>query len=160
MTRSLIPQSLFVVGEPREPLLVGELRKPLRTHVHVACRASRGARQHCETRAFCRNRSVGVQSTRRRPAEATTLVRRVTKRGDNAHHLHVGTVREQRQSLNQLEFLSNELRMPVIAPGTSKALYATQADPQIASRFEPIALPGWRESAGLREFVVSFGRRA
>ena len=41
---------------------------------------------------------------------------------------------------------------------TSEALYAMPADPQIASRFEPFALPRWRESAGLREFVVSFGR--
>ena len=48
--------------------------------------------------------------------------------------------------------------MPVVALGTSEALYAMQADPQIASRFEPFALPRWRESAGLREFVVSFGR--
>ena len=48
--------------------------------------------------------------------------------------------------------------MPVIALGTSEALYAMQADPQIASRFEPFALPRWLESAGLREFVVSFGR--
>lgn len=77
---------------------------------------------------------------------------------DEVHHLLAGTVREQRQSLNQLKFLSNELRMPVIALGTSEALYAMQADPQIASRFEPMALPRWRESAGLREFVVSFGR--
>ena len=33
-----------------------------------------------------------------------------------------------------------------------------QADPQVASRFEPFALPRWHESAALREFVVSFGR--
>ena len=77
---------------------------------------------------------------------------------DEVHHLLAGTVREQRQSLNQLKFLSNELRMPVVALGTSEALYAMQADPQIASRFEPFALPRWRESAGLREFVVGFGR--
>ena len=60
-------------------------------------------------------------------------------RVDEVHHLLAGTVREQRQSLNQLKFLSNELRMPVIAIGTSEALYAMQADPQIASRFEPFA---------------------
>jgi hypothetical protein len=77
---------------------------------------------------------------------------------DEVHHLLAGTVRGQRQSLNQLKFLSNELRMPVIALGISEALYAMQADPQIASRLEPVALPRWRESAGLREFVVSFGR--
>ena len=33
-----------------------------------------------------------------------------------------------------------------------------QADPQIASRFEPLELPRWRESAKLQDFVVSFGR--
>ena len=77
---------------------------------------------------------------------------------DEVHHLLAGTMREQRQSLNQLKFLSNELHMSVIALGTSEALYAMQANPLIASRFEPFALPRWRESAGLREFIVSLGR--
>lgn len=77
---------------------------------------------------------------------------------DEVHHLLAGTVREQRQSLNQLKFLSNELRMSIVALGTSEALYAMQTDPQIASRFEPFALSKWRESAELRAFVVSFGR--
>jgi hypothetical protein len=71
---------------------------------------------------------------------------------DEVHHLLAGSVREQHQSLKQLKFLSNDLRVPVVA------LYAMQADPQIASRFEPFALPRWHESAALREFVVSFGR--
>jgi hypothetical protein len=73
-------------------------------------------------------------------------------------HLLAGSVRAQRQSLNQIKFLCNELRMPVVASGTSEAAYAMQADPQIASRFEPFALPRWRESAALREFVVGFDR--
>lgn len=77
---------------------------------------------------------------------------------DEVHHLLAGSVREQRQALNQLKFISNELRMPIVALGTSEALYAMQADPQIASRFEPFALPRWRESADLRSFVVNFGR--
>jgi len=33
-----------------------------------------------------------------------------------------------------------------------------QAYSQIASRFEPFALPRWHKSAALREFVVGFGR--
>ena len=48
--------------------------------------------------------------------------------------------------------------MPIVALGTSEALYAMQTDPQIASRFEPFALPRWKESAELRAFVTSFGR--
>jgi len=75
---------------------------------------------------------------------------------DEVHHLLAGS--DQRQLLNQLKFISNELRMPIVALGTSEALYAMQTDPQIASRFEPFALPKWRESAEFREFVVSFGR--
>ena len=38
---------------------------------------------------------------------------------DEVHHLLAGTVREQRQFLNLLKFLSNELRKPVIALDTS-----------------------------------------
>lgn len=43
--------------------------------------------------------------------------------------------------LNQLKFISNELRIPIVALGTNEALYAMQTDAQIASRFEPFALP-------------------
>lgn len=77
---------------------------------------------------------------------------------DEVHHLLAGSVREQRQLLNQLKFISNELRMPIVAVGTSEALYAMQTDPQIASRFEPFALPKWRESTEFRGFVAAFGR--
>lgn len=77
---------------------------------------------------------------------------------DEVHHLLAGTVREQRQLLNQLKFISNELRIPIVALGTNEALYAMQTDAQIASRFEPFALPKWRESSEFRAFVVSFGR--
>lgn len=77
---------------------------------------------------------------------------------DKVHHLLAGTVREQRQLLNQLKFISNELRIPIVALGTNEALYAMQTDPHIASRFELFALPKWRESSEFRAFVVSFGR--
>jgi hypothetical protein len=77
---------------------------------------------------------------------------------DEVHHLLAGQVRERRQSLNQLKFVSNELRMHVVALGTSKALYVVRSDPQLASRFEPFVLPRWHESAALMEFVVRFGR--
>ena len=77
---------------------------------------------------------------------------------DEIHHLLAGTVREQRPLLNQLKFLSSELRMSIAVVGTTEALFALQADPQIASRFEPFAPPRWKESSWLRDIVVSFGR--
>ncbi|MDB5744198.1 MAG: TniB family protein [Polaromonas sp.] len=48
---------------------------------------------------------------------------------DEVHHLLAGSVRQQRQLLNQLKFSSRELRMPIVALGTSEALYAMQTDP-------------------------------
>jgi len=60
--------------------------------------------------------------------------------------------------LNKMKFLSIELRMPVVVLGTSEALCAMQAYSQIASRFEPFALPRWRESAALRAFDGGLGR--
>lgn len=59
---------------------------------------------------------------------------------------------------SKLKFISNELSMPIVAWGTSEALYAMQTDAQISSRFDPFALPKLRESAEFREFLVSFGR--
>ena len=47
---------------------------------------------------------------------------------DEVHHLLAGSVPEQRQSFNQLKFLSNKFRMLIIALGTSEALYAMQTD--------------------------------
>ena len=48
---------------------------------------------------------------------------------DGLHHLLAGSLREQRQSLNQLNVLSNEWRMPAMALRTHEALDALQADP-------------------------------
>jgi hypothetical protein len=55
---------------------------------------------------------------------------------DEIHHLLACTPREQRAALNVVKFLSNELRVSIIALGTSEALHVMRTDPQIASRFE------------------------
>jgi hypothetical protein len=40
----------------------------------------------------------------------------------------------------------------VVAVGTGGVLLATQPDAQVASRFEPLELPRWRESDAFRAF--------
>ena len=70
------------------------------------------------------------------------------------HRLLAGPVREQRRSLNQLKFLGNDSRMPTVALGTSQALYAVQAHPQIAFRFELFARLSQHETVALRKLVV------
>jgi hypothetical protein len=44
--------------------------------------------------------------------------------------------REQRRALNLLKLLTNELKIVIVAVGTSDAFHALQTDVQVASRFE------------------------
>jgi hypothetical protein len=67
---------------------------------------------------------------------------------DEIHHLLACTPREQRAALNILKYLSNQLRVSIVALGISEALHVMRTDPQIASRFESCALPSWVQHAG------------
>ena len=52
--------------------------------------------------------------------------------------------------------LSNELRIPIVAAGTEKAINALNLDPQLKSRFEPIALPKWSLDKEYLSFLASY----
>jgi Cdc6-like AAA superfamily ATPase len=75
---------------------------------------------------------------------------------DEIHHLLAGSAREQRASLNLLKYLANEVKMSVVAVGTSDAPVAFQTDPQIHSRFTPFELPRWTEGDEYRRLLASF----
>lgn len=75
---------------------------------------------------------------------------------DEIHHLLACTPREQRAALNILKFLSNQLRVSIVALGTSEALHVMRTDQQIASRFESHALPCWTANDDLRRFIAGF----
>jgi replication-associated recombination protein RarA len=77
---------------------------------------------------------------------------------DEVHHLLAGSQREQRRALNLLKFLTSELKIVIVAVGTSDAFHALQTDVQVASRFEPLLIPRWSETEALRAFVVAYGR--
>ncbi len=77
---------------------------------------------------------------------------------EEVHHLLAGSHREQRKSLNLLKFLANELKIVVVAVGTSDAFHALQTDVQVASRFEPLLIPRWTETDAFRAFVVAYGK--
>ena len=74
------------------------------------------------------------------------------------HHLLAGSHREQQRALNLLKFITNELRIVVVAVGTSDAFHALETDAQVASRFEPLLIPRWTASDAFRAFVVAFGK--
>ncbi len=69
-----------------------------------------------------------------------------------------GPVNKQRQFLNVLKYLGNDLQIPLVGLGTKEALRAIQADPQLANRFEPAALPRWRLNQDFQMLLASFER--
>ena len=75
---------------------------------------------------------------------------------DEVHHLLAGSHREQRASLNLLKYLANELKICIVAVGTSDAPVAFQSDAQISSRFTPFEIPLWTESEDFRRLLSSF----
>jgi replication-associated recombination protein RarA len=77
---------------------------------------------------------------------------------DEVHHLLAGSHRDQRRALNLLKFLTNELKIVIVAVGTSDAFHALQTDVQVASRFEPLLIPRWTETEAFRAFVVAYGK--
>jgi hypothetical protein len=60
--------------------------------------------------------------------------------------------------INLLKFLTNELKIVIVAVGTSDAFHALQTDVQVASRFEPLLIPRWTETDAFRSFVVAYGK--
>lgn len=77
---------------------------------------------------------------------------------DEVHHVLAGHYAKQRQFLNVLKYLGNELQIPLVGIGTLDALRAMNTDPQIANRFEPLAIPKWVWGQEFRMLLASFER--
>jgi hypothetical protein len=77
---------------------------------------------------------------------------------DEIHHLLAGSYVKQRNCLNVLKYLGNELCVPIVGIGTAEAMRAVQTDPQLANRFTPIVLPKWIKDTELARLLVSFER--
>ena len=70
---------------------------------------------------------------------------------DELHNILSGSINKQRQFLNVLKYLGNDLKIALVGVGTQEALRAIQTDPQLANRFKPVPLPRWRMD---REFLM------
>jgi hypothetical protein len=77
---------------------------------------------------------------------------------DEIHHILAGHYAKQRRFLNVLKYLGNELEIPLVGVGTLDALRAVQTEPQVASRFDPIAVPRWQWSKEFLMLLASFER--
>ena len=79
-----------------------------------------------------------------REGAALYLLRRVECRMlvlDELHNLLAASIPRQRELLNLLRYLGNELRIPLACLGTREAYLAIRTDDQLENRFEPFLLP-------------------
>lgn len=77
---------------------------------------------------------------------------------DEIHHILAGTVHKQRQFLNTIKYLGNELQVPIVGVGIQDAFHALQSDAQLANRFEPTLLPRWKMGTEYLKLLASFER--
>lgn len=75
---------------------------------------------------------------------------------DELHNILAGKGSTQREFLNLIRFLGNELRLPLIGVGTYEAYLAIRSDSQLENRFEPIVLPLWEEGENFYSLLTSF----
>ena len=75
---------------------------------------------------------------------------------DEFHSLLVGTARQQRQVMNAIKMLCNELQIPIVGVGTRDAIRVLHTDPQHASRFDVAELPTWKLDKEFQKLLFRF----
>ncbi len=75
---------------------------------------------------------------------------------DEVHNLLGVTANRQRELLNMLRFIGNELRIPIVCLGIRDAYLAIRSDDQLENRFHPILLPSWELGEEFARLLASF----
>lgn len=75
---------------------------------------------------------------------------------DEVHNILAGSTSEQREFLNLIRFLGNQLKIPIVCVGTKDAYFAIRSDDQLENRFEPLTLPVWQDDAEFTSLLISF----
>lgn len=75
---------------------------------------------------------------------------------DELQNLLAATASRQRELLNLLRYLGNELRIPLACLGTREAYLAIRSDDQLENRFEPFLLPPWQDDQEFGRLLASF----
>ncbi len=78
---------------------------------------------------------------------------------DEINNLVDGTPLKQRQLLNALKNMTNELGIPIAVSGVRRILLALQTDPQLSKRFEPLEIPLWKCDDDFRRLLGAFEQR-
>jgi hypothetical protein len=75
---------------------------------------------------------------------------------DEFHSLLTGSAIKQREVMNAIKLLCNELMIPIVGIGTREAVRVLHTDPQHASRFDVVSLPLWELNQDFQKLLASF----
>lgn len=75
---------------------------------------------------------------------------------DEIHNFLTGTALKQREVMNVLKNLSNELYLSIVGVGTKEAVQILYSDPQHASRFDITELTSWGLDNSFRKLLASY----
>ena len=75
---------------------------------------------------------------------------------DEIHSLLIGTALKQREVMNALKLLCNELTIPIVGVGTSDAVQVLHTDDQHKSRFDVVILPLWKADTEFQGLLAGF----
>lgn len=75
---------------------------------------------------------------------------------DEFHSMLAGTAIKQREIMNVIKLLCNELMIPVVGVGTEDAVRVLHTDPQHASRFDVFNLRNWTLNVEFQRFLKGF----
>ena len=75
---------------------------------------------------------------------------------DEFHSLLTGTAVKQREVMNAIKLLCNELAIPIVGVGTREAVRVLHTDPQHASRFDVVSLPSWELNHDFQRLLAGF----
>jgi hypothetical protein len=74
---------------------------------------------------------------------------------DELHNILAGRVNVQREFLNLIRFIGNELQVPIVCLGIREAYLAIRTDDQLENRFEPHILSLWEDDREFSSLLVS-----
>jgi len=75
---------------------------------------------------------------------------------DEFHSLLTGSPVKQREVMNAIKLLCNELAIPIVGVGTREAVRVLHTDPQHASRFDVMSLPLWELNKDFQRLLAGF----
>lgn len=75
---------------------------------------------------------------------------------DEFHSMLTGSATQQREMLNEIKYITNILKIPVVGAGTQEAIRVLHTDPQHSSRFDLATLPVWKFDKAFLQLLLSF----